>query len=68
MKLFVEPGLFFNMIKSQDVILRLRSAALQVTGRSLAVTVEEAEAAPSSEKKPTRDINELKNFKETRFI
>ena len=68
MKLFVEPGLFFNMIKSQDVILRLRSAALQVTGRSLAVTVEEAEAAPSAEKKPTRDINELKNFKETRFI
>lgn len=68
MKLFVEPGLFFNMIKSQDVILRLRSAAAQVTGRSLAVTVEEAEAAPSAEKKPTRDINELKNFKETRFI
>ncbi len=68
MKLFVEPGLFFNMIKSQDVILRLRSAASQVTGRSLAVTVEEAEAAPSAEKKPTRDINELKNFKETRFI
>ena len=68
MKLFVEPWLFFNMIKSQDVILRLRSAALQVTGRSLAVTVEEAEAAPSAEKKPTRDINELKNFKETRFI
>lgn len=68
MKLYVEPGLFFNMIKSQDVILRLRSAAAELTGKSYAVTVEEAGAAPVGESKPTRDINELKKFKETRFI
>lgn len=66
MTLFVEPGFFFNMVKNQDVIIRLRSAASEVTGRSLSISVEElGDDAP---KRPVRDIEELKKFKETRFI
>lgn len=66
MTLLVAAGFYFNMVNNQDVIIRLRSAASEVTGRSLAINV--AELGAEVAKKPVRDIEELKKFKETRFI
>lgn len=67
MTLFVEAGFYFNMIKNQDVIIRIRSAASEASGKSFTVNVEELKDDAASAR-PVRDIEELKKFKETRFI
>ena len=53
------------MINNQDVLMRLRDAANDVTGRSLKIQLSELVAGES---KPTRTVDELKKFKEVRFI
>lgn len=65
MSLFVAPGFAYNMINKQDTIIRLRSAAQEVTGRSLKIQILEMVDDNAA---PARDIEELKKFKETRFI
>ena len=65
MKIFVTPGFAFNMINKPDTILRIRTAAFEVTGRGLKMQVLEKSSENSA---PQRDIEELKQFKETRFI
>ena len=65
MQLYVVPGFFYDMINKQDVLMRLRDAANDVTGRSLKIQLSEL---VSSDNKPTRTVDELKKFKEVRFI
>ena len=45
--------------------MRLREAANAITGRSLKITITELIEDNS---KPKRDIEELRKFKETRFV
>ncbi len=61
----VVPGFFFNAVNNQAVLMRLREAAAAVTGRSLKITIAELHEDNS---KPRRDIEELRKFKETRFV
>ena len=61
----VMPGFFYNMVNNQAVLIRLREAAAAVTGRSLKLTISELHEESSG---PRRDIEELKKFKETRFV
>ena len=61
----VMPGFFYNMVNNQAVLMRLREAAAAVTGRSLKLTISELHEESSG---PRRDIEELKKFKETRFV
>ncbi len=65
MHLRVAPGFFYNAINNQDVLMRLREAANLVTGRSLKVQLSELTDDTSE---PKRSLEELKKFKETRFI
>ena len=65
MHLYVVPGFFYDTINKQDVLIRLRDAANDVTGRSLKIKLSELVAGES---KPTRTVDELKKFKEVRFI
>ena len=65
MTLFLAPGFAYNMINKQDTIIRLRAAATEVTGRSLKIQISEMK---DDSAEPTRSIDELKKFKETRFI
>ena len=65
MHLYVVPGFFYDTIDKQDVLIRLRDAANDVTGRSLKIQLSELVAGDS---KPTRTVDELKKFKEVRFI
>ena len=65
MHLNVVPGFFYGMINNQDVLMRLRDAANDVTGHSLKIQLSELVAGDS---KPTRTVDELKKFKEVRFI
>lgn len=65
-KLFVEPGFFFNMVNTQDVLRCIRSTLSEISGRFLTISVEELDS--TTPKTPVRDIEELKKFKETRFI
>lgn len=59
------PGFAFMQLNNQNVIMRLREAANAVTGRSLKVSVSELESGSTE---PRRDIEELRRFKETRFV
>lgn len=61
----VAPGFYYNTINKQDVLMRLREAANLVTGRSLKVQLSELSSEPVA---PKRSLDELKKFKETRFI
>ena len=61
----VVPGFFFNAVNNQAVLMRLREAAAAVTGRSLKLTIAELHEDNS---KPRRDVEELRKFKETRFV
>lgn len=61
----VVPGFFFTAVNNQAVLMRLREAANAITGRSLKVTISELHEDNS---KPRRDIEELRKFKETRFV
>ena len=45
--------------------MRLREAANAVTGRSLKITIRELS---DGDGRPRRDIEELRKFKETRFV
>ena len=65
MEIFVTPGFAYNMINKQDIIIRIRAAAQEVTGRSLKIQISEM---TDNSVKPTRSIEELKKFKETRFV
>ena len=65
MSIFVAPGFAYNMVNRQDTIIRLRAAAQEVTGRSLKIQILEMTNDSST---PPRSIEELKKFKETRFI
>lgn len=65
LRLKVAPGFFYNAINNQDVLMRLREAANLVTGRSLRVQLEELRDDPAE---PRRSLEELRKFKETRFI
>ncbi len=59
------PGFAYGQLSSQNILMRLREAANAVTGRSLKITISELAAGDD---KPRRDIEELRRFKETRFI
>ena len=59
------PGFFYNAVNNQAVLMRLREAANAVTGRSLKITISEL---LEDNDKPKRDIEELRKFKETRFV
>ena len=61
----VVPGFFYNAVNNQAVLMRLREAANAVTGRSLKITISELR---EDNDKPKRDIEELRKFKETRFV
>ena len=61
----VSPGFFYNAINNQDILMRLREAANLVTGRSLKVQLSELSADPAE---PRRSLEELRKFKETRFV
>ena len=65
MHLYVVPGFFYDMINKQDVLMRLRDAANDVTGRSLKIQLSEL---VSGENKPTRTVSELEKFKEFRYV
>ncbi len=65
LRLFVQPGFFYNAINNQDILIRIRSAASEVTGRSLKIQLSELSEA---NQEPTRSLDELRKFKETRFI
>lgn len=59
------PGFAYNQINNQNILMRLREAANAVTGRSLKISVTELDTAND---KPKRDLQELKKFRETRFV
>ena len=59
------PGFSYNTINKQDVLMRLREAASLVTGRSLKVQLSELGDEPAE---PRRSLDELRKFKETRFV
>ena len=59
------PGFAYNALNNQNILMRLREAAGAVTGRSLKIAL--TELLPESDK-PKRDIEELRKFKETRFV
>ena len=59
------PGFAYNALNNQNILMRLREAAGAVTGRSLKIALTELQ--PDSDK-PKRDIEELRKFKETRFV
>ncbi len=59
------PGFAYNTLNNQNILMRLREAAGAVTGRSLKIAL--TELLPDSGK-PKRDIEELRKFKETRFV
>ena len=65
LSLEVVPGFFYNAVNNQAVLMRLREAANAVTGRSLKITISEL---LEDNDKPKRDIEELRKFKETRFV
>lgn len=65
LRLRVAPGFYYNTINKQDVLMRLREAANLVTGRSLKIQLSELSSEPAASK---RSLDELKKFKETRFI
>ena len=65
LRLFIEPGFFYNAINNQDILMRIRAAASEVTGRSLKIQLNEL---TESANEPVRSLDELKKFKETRFI
>lgn len=65
LRLRVAPGFYYNTINKQDILMRLREAANLVTGRSLKVQLSELSSEPVA---PKRSLDELKKFKETRFI
>lgn len=64
--IFAVPGFTYTALNKQDIIIRIRESAAEVTGRSLKVTLHEMSAG--EQKKPVRDLDELRKFKETRFI
>jgi len=64
LQLYVKPDFTFIQINDQNVIIRLRQAANEVTGRSLKVLVTEMKSEKAS---PSRDINELKKFNVVKF-
>lgn len=66
MRIEAAPGFAYNTLNNRDVLLRLRQAAQTVTGRSLKLSLEVL--APDAPDKPRRDVEELRKFKETRFI
>ena len=59
------PGFSYNTINKQDILMRLREAASLVTGRSLKVQLSELGDEPAE---PRRSLDELRKFKETRFV
>lgn len=63
--LYVVPGFFYDMINKQDILMRIREAANEVTGRSLKIQLSEL---TQGEAKPTRSLDELKKFKEFRYV
>ena len=64
MRLFAVPGFIFNMVNDQQVLNKLRSAASELSGGSMKISI--AELADTGA--PTRSLEELKKFKETRFL
>jgi len=65
LKVYAVKGFYYGTMNNQDIILRLREAASEVTGRSLKVSVHEMDPASVA---PTRSLDELKKFKETRSV
>ncbi len=65
LRLHVAPGFFYDMINKQDILMRIREAANEVTGRSLKIQLNELSSGDSE---PTRSVDELRKFKEVRFI
>lgn len=63
--IYAAKGMVYNNLNNQDIIIRLRAAASEVTGRSLKVAVHEMDPSANA---PTRSIEELKKFKETRLV
>lgn len=65
LRLYAAPGFYYDTINKQDVLMRIRDAANEVTGRSLNIQLNDFS---SKEDKPTRSLDELRQFKVARFI
>jgi len=63
--LFFEPSFTYGMLNKESILLRVREAAVELTGRSLKLRVSELKPEDSA---PPGNLDELKRFKETRFI
>ena len=63
--IYAMKGVPYNTISKQNVIIMIRDAAFTVTGRQLRVNVHEVSSFDDA---PTRSVEELKKFEETKVI
>ena len=60
----VIPGFYFDRFRKNEILMTFEAAAEKATGRKIHAQLQELK--PKSG--PVRDINELKQFKEVKFI
>ena len=58
-------GVPYNSLNKSNVIMQIREAAFKITGRQLKVNLHEVSAFEDA---PTRSLEELKQFKETKLV
>ena len=58
-------GVPYNSLNKSDVIMKIRDVAFKITGRQLKVNIHEVSAFEDA---PTRSLDELKQFKETKLV
>ena len=65
LRLEVVPGFLYGRFNRQDVLAKFSEAASRLAGRDIRAALSELTEKPE---KPSRDIEELRAFKEVRFI
>ena len=60
----VIPGFFYDRFRKTEILAAFEAAAEKTTGRKIHAQLEELKISNG----PMRDINELKQFKEVKFI
>ena len=65
LRLEVVPGFLYGRFNRQDVMTKFSEAASRLAGRDIRAALSELTEKPE---KPSRDIEELRAFKEVRFI
>lgn len=63
LKLFVQPGFFYEQINRREILSKFESASAELCGRSIRVTMNEM-----SRESAARDLSELKIYPEVKFI